>query len=194
MGKDSYILFLFLFLNLYILVDGQNTGCPNNCSKRGDCGVKNKCTCYSGFTFNDCSGCKFFVIVTSLLLEFEYLYFFVLFLVSCPSGISWFDKASTTNVAHQSIVECSNAGKCDYKVGKCICSAGYTGYACERSSCPNNCNGRGQCLSMLEVSKTDGVPTGSDAVGPIYANWEASKQYMCKCDLGFTGFDCSQSK
>ncbi|KAJ9186625.1 hypothetical protein P3X46_002173 [Hevea brasiliensis] len=47
--------------------------------------------------------------------------------------------------------------------GKCHCFLGFHGHDCSRRSCPNNCNGRGMCLS-------NGV---------------------CKCKKGYTGIDCS---
>ena len=41
--------------------------------------------------------------------------------------------------------ECSNKGMCDRKSGQCDCFDGYSGTACRRVACPNDCSGHGQC-------------------------------------------------
>merc|ERR1712216_155830 len=52
----------------------------------------------------------------------------------------------------------------------------YTGAACERSVCPNDCSGNG-VGTMIRASYTK--------------NWDALKQQGCWCDYGFRGADCS---
>ena len=52
---------------------------------------------------------------------------------SCPYGTAWADKAYAADTAHQP-AECSGAGTCDYKAGKCKCFNGFTGIACQRSN------------------------------------------------------------
>ena len=42
-------------------------------------------------------------------------------------------------------MECSNAGRCDR--GECICLRGYTGAACDRVMCVNDCSGHGACAT-----------------------------------------------
>lgn len=54
---------------------------------------------------------------------------------------------SNPNTAHQ-IVECSGRGTCDRMTGQCQCSEGYTGDACQRTVCPNECSGHGICQSQ----------------------------------------------
>ncbi len=53
-----------------------------------------------------------------------------------------------TNTAHE-YVECSNKGKCDRRLGDCICLPGYDGSACQRAACPSlyglTCAGHGMC-------------------------------------------------
>jgi hypothetical protein len=62
-------------------------------------------------------------------------------------------------------VECSNKGICDRKSGLCDCFTGYEGVACQRSMCPDNCNGRGICLPekylAVKAGKTYNLPWDS---------------------------------
>merc|ERR1712182_25550 len=77
----------------------------------------------------------------------------------------------------------SNRGTCDRKTGECKCFDGYDGKACERATCPGNCNNRGRCVKQeqlaYEASKTYSSP------------WDANKHVGCVCDLGARGPDCS---
>ena len=57
-------------------------------------------------------------------------------------------------------MECSNRGSCDHKKGRCDCSPGFTGGACERMQCPvarkNGpiCGGRGTCESVGSLAES----------------------------------------
>ena len=121
--------------------------CPNKCSGHGTCGAGDKCTCYTGWTLQDCSG------------------------QACQSGTAWVDKATAANTAHAE-AECSNRGSCDYATGLCDCSDGFEGSACEKSKCPNACSGHGVCMSLYDVSRFLGVDSTGDGFGPLYTNWE----------------------
>lgn len=82
------------------------------------------------------------------------------------------------NSGPYSFIECSGVGECNRDNGLCKCKSGYEGIACERTSCPNNCNGRGIC----EVIESD-----DNGYGYIHT------QTRCKCDGGYRGSDCSMS-
>merc|ERR1712188_33514 len=101
---------------------------------------------------------------------------------TCPKEMAWADSATADNKAHM-MVECSNKGLCDRKTGECKCFDNYDGKACERTVCPNNCNGRGRCVTQeqlaYEASKTYSEP------------WDSLKHVCCVCDLGARGPDCS---
>ena len=125
---------------------------------------KGKCTCYQSpngdvaWTGHDCS------------------------LRTCPKGTAWAGKPVGSNDAHP-LVECSNKGSCDRKTGECQCYSGYGGMACERTVCPNDCSGKGVCMTLEALA---------DSFGATYsAPWDAKKHVGCKCDIGYRGPDCS---
>jgi hypothetical protein len=69
----------------------------------------------------------------------------------CPQGAAFVDVPTGATTAH-AMAECSNKGTCDFTTGQCICFEGFTGHACQRSACPNDCSGHGQCLSIREMA------------------------------------------
>lgn len=80
------------------------------------------------------------------------------------------------------IMECSNRGICDRSTGMCDCFENFEGIACERTTCPNDCNMSGVCYTQRQLAE--------DA-GRIYETpWDADKNVGCVCDLGFRGPDC----
>lgn len=50
-------------------------------------------------------------------------------------------------------------GTCDRSQGVCSCPSGYTGSACQRLSCPNECSGQGSCVTLSQVGETRAVPS-----------------------------------
>eukprot|EP00904_Undaria_pinnatifida_P009613 jgi/Undpi1/5782/HiC_scaffold_2.g01056.m1 len=130
---------------------------------------------------------------------------------SCPKGPAWFDEAGFDGSAH-AYTECSNHGHCQRDTGVCDCHEGFTGDACQRMECPDNCNGNGKCLSMRQLgllaTDPDSVPSpstyGSVAGNPL--TWDADVVHGCYCDwMGYqgggpsytnlsdwTGYDCSR--
>jgi hypothetical protein len=88
--------------------------------------------------------------------------------------------------------------------------AGYTGDACQRTACPNDCSGHGVCLTLREIAsgstlttatrgrnyrgvdyyKTYTVFDGVDAKFD-YNLWDADKNQACVCDRSYYGPDCS---
>jgi hypothetical protein len=120
----------------------------NFCSGHGNCvNATSSCDCYDGwgaetdisfYRVPDCS------------------------LRSCPAGKAWSDVPTSPTTAH-ALTECSNRGICDKVNGLCICFDGFSGSACQRLSCPNDCSGHGVCLSMKQLAKTsDALPLGSN--------------------------------
>lgn len=86
--------------------------------------------------------------------------------------------------------ECAGKGLCDYTTGLCECFDGYTGRACERSACPNDCSGHGTCRMIADLPN---YSAGYDhaKVGSEYA-WDEKAITACVCDGGYMGPDCSQ--
>jgi hypothetical protein len=130
--------------------DVSATDCAilNYCNGHGVCnGATSTCTCYEGYgapsditlyRAPDCSA------------------------LTCPSGRAWADVPTASKVAHD-YAECSNMGSCDRATGKCTCFKGFTGDACQRMKCPNDCSGHGQCFSMKQLARmSDAQPLNND--------------------------------
>jgi len=210
----------FLFL---ALVGFAAAECPNACSGHGTCGAKDSCSCYQNYQGNDCS---------------ERTCYFGIAHVDSPKGDLNADGivsgALTTVVTGSEVypwgtteqfpntdaneghfyMECSNKGICDRKSGECDCFDGYTGTACARAACPNDCSGHGTCESIKELAEMRSfdtnehdVPTtrvaGSSAHHSFdsaieesysYNLWDQDKTMGCKCDPVYYGADCSLKK
>jgi hypothetical protein len=80
-------------------------------------------------------------------------------------------------------------GTCDRTTGLCQCREGFEGIACERQSCPNLCNGVGECQSMYYYALSK--DPGSGTVFDYDTRWDANKIYGCHCDSRYHGIDCS---
>jgi hypothetical protein len=59
----------------------------------------------------------------------------------------------SSNTHAHAPVECSNAGVCDRFTGTCKCHEPWTGTACDKLRCPNDCSGHGACVSMTEMTR-----------------------------------------
>lgn len=99
------------------------------------------------------------------------------------------DYPTANNTAHAALTECSNMGVCNRSSGRCSCRSGFTGEACQRLTCADNCNGRGRCMSMRDAAAVvDGDSLEFEAV---YEGWDADMIHGCLCDDGWEGHDCS---
>lgn len=156
-------------------VKGTVTACPGEiaCSGQGTCRgpPTYDCICNEGFTGGDCN-------------ERE-----------CPRGKAWFDLPIDDNTAHQ-LAECSNAGTCDRAKGDCVCIQGFTGAACNRAVCPNDCSGHGTCSTMEDLAKL--ATLNGERQGWTYGavpnrkdTWDYDMLRGCRCSAGWQGFDCS---
>jgi hypothetical protein len=139
--------------------------CPNSCSGHGFCrNDAGRCECFRNangdpaWTRNDCS------------------------LRTCPKGAAWYAIATAANEAHPA-AECSNSGSCDRATGECECFYGTEGIACERTSCPNDCSGRGICYTQKQLA--------TEAMMTYTSPWDSMKITGCVCDIGARGPDCS---
>lgn len=153
------------FILFYVTQVAYSQPCPNDCSSRGRCTNPGQvCECFDAFDGPDCS------------------------LFKCPMGPAWVDTATGIDQAHN-LAACSNKGICNNIAGTCTCSDGFEGAACQRMSCPSNCNSVGVCLSMNSYARTKDRGLGSVYV---YNNiWDANMTHGCHCNTGFAGPDCS---
>lgn len=124
---------------------------------------------------------------------------------TCPSGTAFagtpYKQVITggdTTVVHNQYLACSGKGSCDTKSGLCKCYDGYTGTACERTTCPNSCSGNGVCQTQKQIARDHVLAKASFydsslAQNIMYDNsWDADKIRGCICDAGFFGPDCSK--
>jgi hypothetical protein len=169
------------FVALALMLSAANAACPNKCSGHGDCTVNDVCVCYQDWQSGDEAGgdCSD---------------------RTCPFDIAWADVPSAEDTAH-GYAECSAKGVCNRKTGLCECFDGYTGKACRRTTCPNDCSGHGTCEYVQDVhpSGFNGDETNSDygfnsalshnLLGDL---WDAKKTRMCVCDPKWTDVDCSR--
>jgi hypothetical protein len=103
----------------------------------------------------------------------------------CPSDRAWADIPTGPTTAH-AVMECSNRGVCDRTTGICNCFTGFTGSACQRMACPNDCSGHGVCLSMKQLARTsNALPLAPNTYyegAENGATWDENKVYGCVCD------------
>lgn len=72
-------------------------------------------------------------------------------LTSCGANL-WSNACNDLQIRRTSISECSNRGYCNRVLGQCECDPGFTGLACSRLVCPNDCSGHGVCTSTYQVA------------------------------------------
>lgn len=126
----------------------MQASCPNSCSGHGICDSNDQCQCYrEGKVLNEegnYDGADLFNQFTGADCS----------LMACPRGTSWNVVVASSGVdAHMKSVECSDAGTCKSDTGMCECYPGFDGSACQRTTCPNDCNGHGVCQSNEDFAE-----------------------------------------
>jgi hypothetical protein len=169
-------MYVFLLLSLLVAV---NAGCDNACSGHGTCTTNGVCECYDNWGVGmahdsaDCSERK------------------------CPYEFSWVD-APDKDGNHHKYTECASKGICDRETGLCECFDGYEGKACQRTSCPNDCSGHGQCAYIEDLEEVAGFNAdpssyfSDDYPSHNYYYWDKTKTRGCQCDPEWFDVDCSK--
>ena len=153
---------------------GTTSSCPGEpaCLGHGVCSgpPHYRCECETGRSGPDCA------------------------LIDCPKGKSWFSFPIADNTAH-GLKECSDMGLCDRTSGQCQCAEGFEGGACQYMTCPNDCSGHGECLSMSTLAqrnRVNGALTpftyGTNPNDPL--TWDSDQIFGCACAEGYHGFHC----
>jgi len=130
---------------------------------------------------------------------------------TCPRSTSWtevggWEDASKTFIcSHQVEKECADQGVCDRATGLCECFPGFTGAACQRTACPDDCSGHGTCRSNRDfaydfaVAKTNQMLQTHESTERFKENyavtyddaWDSDHLYGCLCDRGYRGPNCA---
>lgn len=201
-----------MFLTLAAIIGFANAGCPNGCSGHGSCGTSDVCACYKGFFGGDCSyrycpvGPSWTVTPREEILDDRYSESIVL---NTPGGfvghsahdtdvnkrypIVDSDFAATFEALYpkrpnfNQYTECSSRGTCDYATGECKCFDGFEGRGCRRTTCPNDCSGHGRCLDNYDINPTQYMSFNY----PNDQMFDQKRTQQCKCDRGYTGYDCN---
>ena len=114
---------------------------------------------------------------------------------TCPYDRAWADKPYAEDRAH-SQAECSGAGLCDREAGSCTCFEGFTGSACQRSRCPNDCSLQGNCLTLTDIGLLEGndYPARPVRVPAVASVWRGLglgvEQASCCCGTDGASKSC----
>ncbi|CAN0303650.1 unnamed protein product, partial [Hapterophycus canaliculatus] len=96
-------------------------------------------------------------------------------------------------------------GLCNRDTGECECFDGFSGAACERSGCPEDCSGHGRCVNMKALAVTpDALPlsnvtTYTGKMQGVNAHdtvtWDEEMIYGCVCDSSWeVGLNAGQTQ
>jgi len=162
---------LLVFSALFAAV--ADAACANACSGHGTCGDEDLCKCFPRWTSPDCSTRE------------------------CPYGPSWVAQQSTAKASigpatgalggRHGYTVCSSKGECNQDSGECECYSGYTGLACSRQTCPDDCSGHGRCVTNKQ---TDAMYTYENSF--VSEFWDADMTRLCSCDRGWQGYACNK--
>lgn len=164
-----------LYLLIFLGQTSADCSMQNFCNGHGTCqNTTSTCSCYDGWgsekdvSFYKAPDCS---------------------MRTCPSDRAWADIPSSPISAHQ-VMECSNRGVCDRETGTCVCFEGFTGAACQRTKCPNDCSGHGVCVSLKQMARmSNALPLAPNTyyeAAEDGSTWDEDMIYGCVCDSSWT--------
>lgn len=187
-------------LLLSFLASAQ-AACDNACSGHGTCQLNGVCDCFDNWGLglsHDSGDCSDRV---------------------CPFEIAWIDTPDENGQRHK-YAECAGRGLCNRETGGCECFPGYEGKACQRTACPNDCSGHGQCAYLDDlpyqvtpfdwfnnmnpgvlttdadwaalVLASDFLDQSAKTFTGAYYGWDSMKTRGCVCDPEWGDMDCSK--
>jgi len=170
-------LVVVIFLGTFALVQ---SACDNSCSGHGTCGINTQCSCYDNWGVglsHDTGDCSDRI---------------------CPFEFAWVDTPDKIGTHHK-YAECAAKGICNRASGECECFPGYEGKGCQRSTCPNDCSGHGQCtyiedlpFGAVPADLSHGYFLPQDPATFPYYGWDFKKTRGCVCDPEYADVDCSK--
>lgn len=170
-----WIQFVGLFFGCFLVQILSDCALQNFCNGNGQCIVEtSSCSCFAGYgaasditlyRAADCSA------------------------RTCPAGKAWADVPTSPTAAH-ALAECSTRGSCDRALGVCSCFPGFTGAACQRSTCPNGCSGHGACVSIAQMAQLSyALPLGPNTYyegNGDSTTWDEQSSFGCVCDSSWS--------
>lgn len=172
---ETFSLLRWLLLAALVAKTIADCASQNFCNGHGTCqNTTSTCVCYDGWgSSNDVAFYK----APDCSLR------------TCPSDRAWADIPSSPTTAH-AIMECSNRGVCNRQTGTCTCFEGFTGAACQRTKCPNDCSGHGVCVSLKQMARmSNALPLAPNTyyeAAEDGSTWDEDMIYGCVCDSSWT--------
>jgi len=194
----------------FFTIAAMATACPNACSGNGICGAQSKCSCYQNWQGADCSArtCDFTLAWADTADGTNQAHYYAEWANkgvhdSNTGECKCFDGYEGKGCRRSTCPEgCSGHGTCEY-------IEELAGDFADRRNGPGNKYQDLTCNSQLDSDPATGAGHNCGTAGLITTNvvarsansdkfnghqyqlWDAGKIQGCKCDLGYSGADCS---
>mmetsp|Transcript_55789 Transcript_55789/g.103208 ORF Transcript_55789/g.103208 Transcript_55789/m.103208 type:complete len:1153 (+) Transcript_55789:85-3543(+) len=156
--------------------------CPEDCNGNGYC-FQAKCQCKTGYEGISCATFKAQQQTLTMKLASAPVR-------HAPPAVNRQTASLSLRVlgSAQCKDDCNGRGTCG-KDGKCICSSGYGGEACE-SSCMNECSHQGQCMEGSCLCFAGYFGEDCSHQGCCNGHGTCDDPGTCECNPGWAGDEC----